>query len=213
MSLDSDFIQGLRVQYKKDSLSEKDCGSDPLKFFERWFDEAVKSRCDEPNAFTLSTIKDGRPRSRVVLFKGLWNQNLVFYTNYQSAKGEELASEASVAVNFLWLPLQRQVRIEGKVVKVPKNVSDDYFQKRPRGSQLGAVASPQSQKIQRGKLEESFFSAEKKYPKEILRPENWGGYGIAPTYYEFWQGRENRLHDRIVFENKNQVWDIFRIAP
>jgi pyridoxamine 5'-phosphate oxidase len=210
-------LQNLRVSYQLSALDINDCDEDPFKQFQFWFDQAIKSECDEPNAFVLSSISaKGMPRARVVLLKGIQNNRFVFYTNYQSSKGKELELNRNVSMTFLWLPLQRQVRIEGVVSKVEPSESDAYFQMRPRGSQLGAIASPQSQKVtSRKDLEEMFAKVEEKYrdTAQLDRPENWGGYGITPNYLEFWQGRPNRMHDRIVYDLVNSTWDKYRLAP
>ncbi len=140
-------LENLRVSYQANRLDIEDCHEDPIIQFDRWLEQAILSKCDEPNAFTLSTVYQGQPRSRVVLLKGVHEDKLLFYTNYDSAKGHELLEDAKVAMNFLWLPLQRQIRVEGSVTKTTDEQSDEYFHKRPRGSQLGAIASPQSAKV------------------------------------------------------------------
>ena len=209
-------LENLRVSYRKASLDVKDCLSDPELQFDKWLEEAIKGQCDEPNAFVLSTIDDNKPRSRVVLLKGIHSGQFVFYTNYLSSKGQELGKNPHASMNFLWLPLQRQVRIEGTIVKVSEALSDDYFQKRPRGNQLGAIASPQSQKMSsRQDLEKLFSETEKKYSsgQPLDRPAQWGGYGIKVNYFEFWQGRDNRMHDRIVYQKVGSSWEISRLAP
>lgn len=209
-------LESLRCHYMKNSLDIGDCDPNPVIQFEKWFDESLKSQCDEPNAFVLSTISQGRPRGRVVLLKGIHKGQFTFYTNYLSAKGHEIEENIFVGMTFLWLPLQRQVRIEGRATKVESVLSDDYFQKRPRGNQLGAIASPQSQKVSsRQALEELFEQAEKKLLNtEVLsRPLHWGGYSIEPDYVEFWQGRESRMHDRIVYEKSDNRWSLTRLAP
>lgn len=209
-------LESLRVSYQASSLDAKDCDSDPLIQFDQWLQQAILSKCDEPNSFILSTVKNNRPRGRVVLLKGIHNTEFVFYTNYKSAKGHEIEKNENVALTFLWLPLQRQVRIEGKVTKVSEALSDDYFGKRPRGSQIGAIASPQSTILEsRKSLEELFLRAEEKFEGEekLPRPNHWGGYGITPDYIEFWQGRPNRMHDRICYEKDLEQWKIYRLAP
>jgi pyridoxamine 5'-phosphate oxidase len=209
-------LENLRVSYSASRLDIEDCHDDPVLQFDRWLEQAISSKCNEPNAFTLSTVKSGQPRGRVVLLKGVHENDFVFYTNYDSAKGHEMAIDEKVAMTFLWLPLQRQVRIEGKVTKVSEHISDDYFHKRPRGSQIGAIASPQSARVSnRAALEKMFLDAEKKFEGvEVLpRPKNWGGYMVTPTYVEFWQGRANRMHDRIAYEKVNDQWSKFRLAP
>jgi pyridoxamine 5'-phosphate oxidase len=209
-------LENLRGTYQATRLDIDDCDPNPIMQFDKWLEEAINSRCDEPNAFILSTVKDMKPRGRVLLLKGVHENDFVFYTNYNSAKGQEISLNDNVAMTFLWLPLHRQIRIEGKISKVSKEASDEYFHKRPRGSQLGAIASPQSSKVKdRGTLEKMFHEAESKYKgQEVLpRPTHWGGYSVTPTYIEFWQGRDNRLHDRICYENVNGQWVRSRLAP
>lgn len=209
-------LENLRVSYQAASLDITDCEKDPISQFDHWLEHAIETKCDEPNAFVLSTVKDCQPRARVLLLKGVTSEQFIFYTNYDSAKGSEIKLNDKVSMTFLWLPLQRQIRIEGSVSKVDENVSDAYFHKRPRGSQLGAIASPQSKKVPDRKfLEDLFQETEKKFLNiEILpRPKNWGGYAVTPTFIEFWQGRNNRLHDRLCFEKKGNSWDLYRLAP
>ncbi len=209
-------LQNLRIRYCQSALDISDCAANPTDQMAHWLQDSMSAECDEPNAFTLSTCQDGKPRARVVLLKGLLQNKLYFYTNYQSSKGSDISSNDSVAMTFLWLPLQRQVRIEGKVNLATPQESDEYFSKRPRGSQIGAIASPQSSRVSdRGQLEKWFRDAEEKFQgQEILpRPAHWGGYIITPEYFEFWQGRDNRMHDRISYVLKNGKWEMFRLAP
>lgn len=209
-------LENLRQHYRLSSFDIKDCDADPVEQFNHWMHDSIKGKVDEPNAFVLSTVSEGRPRGRVMLLKGVHHGQFVFYTNYNSAKGHEIETNAQVALTFLWLPLQRQVRIEGKIKKVEESLSDDYFHKRPRGNQIGAIASPQSQKVAtREDLEKMFEAAGKKFPEnaELIRPAHWGGYGIVPDYFEFWQGRDNRMHDRIVYEKGGDGWKLGRLAP
>lgn len=212
----NEVLQKLRVNYQSSQLDIQDCSTLPFEQFDKWLKEAIACQCDEPNAFILSTVVGKRPRSRVLLLKGLYKNSFVFYTNYKSAKSEEIKKNDRVAMTFLWLPLQRQIRIEGVAKKIPAKMSDEYFQKRPRGSQIGAVASPQSQKVKsRDDLEEMFLRTEKKYQNEkmIPRPKGWGGYMVVPDYIEFWQGRDNRMHDRVCYELKKKNWERARLAP
>jgi pyridoxamine 5'-phosphate oxidase len=209
-------LENLRVSYQKHTLDIQDCDDDPVKQFNRWLEEAVKSECDEPNALILSTIKQNRPHARTVLLKGLHEGNFVFYTNYLSAKGDEINENPNVCLTFLWLPLHRQVRIEGVAKKVADEISDDYFQKRPRDNQLGAMASPQSKKVQsRDELERLFKETELKFSQEqeLKRPLHWGGFAVEANYFEFWQGRQSRMHDRIIYEKNNDSWEKSRLAP
>lgn len=208
-------LENLRGTYLDAKFDIDDCHADPIIQFDKWLENAVTSKCDEPNAFVLSTVLENQPRARVLLLKGIHEGHFVFYTNYDSAKGKEINLNDKVAMTFLWLPLHRQIRIEGVVSKVDPSLSDEYFHKRPRGSQLGAVASPQSQKVNsREQLEKFFHSAEEKFKnQDIPRPANWGGYGLEPTYIEFWQGRNNRMHDRICYEKSDSGWQRYRLAP
>lgn len=209
-------LENLRGNYQSSPLDIEDCDKDPIVQFDKWLEEAIMSKCDEPNAFILSTVKNNQPRARVLLLKGVHENDFVFYTNYNSDKGQEMSANEKVAMTFLWLPLQRQVRIEGTVTKVPEQMSDDYFHKRPRGSQIGAIASPQSTRVpDRATLEKLFHEVEMKYKDiELLpRPKHWGGYMVTPTFIEFWQGRANRMHDRICYEKVNGEWKRYRVAP
>lgn len=207
-------LQELRVNYKNSTLDVRDCEQNPVLQFQKWLNEAIHSRCDEPNAFTLSTVAGDQPRSRVVLLKGILEEKFIFYTNFESHKGSELAHNKKVAMNFLWLPLERQVRIEGTVAKASDEISDSYFKSRPLGSQVGAIASPQSQVISsREELEKRVKEVEEKGVESLKRPANWGGYLITPHYFEFWQGRSSRLHDRISFKLGPEGWMTQRLAP
>jgi pyridoxamine 5'-phosphate oxidase len=209
-------LENLRVSYRKADFDINICNPDPGTQFDKWFKDAVNSKCDEPNAFVLSTIENNRPRARVVLLKGIHQGKFAFYTNYNSSKGKDVIHNSNVSMTFLWLPLQRQVRIEGTIQKIDASFSDEYFQKRPRGSQIGAIASPQSEKVSsRQELEKLFYDTEVKYSgqTELERPLHWGGYLITPSYFEFWQGRENRMHDRIIYENHAGGWSLNRLAP
>ncbi len=209
-------LQNLRIRYSHSALDVSDCENNPGDQMARWVQDAISGQCDEPNAFTLSTCRDGKPRARVVLLKGMQKEKLYFYTNYKSSKGAEIGDNESVAMTFLWLPLQRQVRVEGKITFATPAESDEYFTKRPRGSQIGAIASPQSSRVNnRAELEKWFTDTEAKYrgQENLPRPPHWGGYIVTPEYFEFWQGRDNRMHDRICYEMENGKWEKFRLAP
>ncbi len=209
-------LQSLRERYCQSSLDVSDCAKNPADQMASWLQDAITGKCDEPNAFILSTCQDSKPHARVVLLKGLLQNKLYFYTNYQSAKGSEISGNASVAMTFLWLPLQRQVRIEGKISLATAQESDEYFSKRPRGSQIGAIASPQSSRVKdRSELEKWFRDTEEKFKGQdkLPRPPHWGGYTVTPEYFEFWQGRDNRMHDRISYKSVNNNWEMFRLAP
>jgi pyridoxamine-phosphate oxidase len=209
-------IADIRKEYQLKSLDESHILPDPFMQFESWLSEAIYAELYEPTAMILSTASmKGKPTSRVVLLKGLTNEGLTFFTNYESKKGKEIQENPFGSLIFFWPELERQVRIEGKIEKISKEESVKYFQSRPRGSQLGALASPQSSMIKsREELENKMRELENKYNgKDIPKPENWGGYILKPDYFEFWQGRPDRLHDRIVFEKKNGNWKIGRLAP
>lgn len=207
----------LRQEYKKHQLSEYQVLKDPIEQFHLWFYEATETGVLEPNAFTLATVGyDGTPSARVLLLKGVDNGSFVFYTNYNSHKSRDLESCPLASMVFLWLELERQVRITGSVTKVSRIESELYFHSRPRESQIGAWVSHQSTVIpSREILEKNLIDMQEKfkdYPV-IPLPEHWGGYRILPTEIEFWQGRPNRLHDRLLFTGAEGVWNIQRLAP
>lgn len=209
-------LSDLRISYTKDSFSESDLLESPFDQFEKWFSEALKSKVDEPNAMSLATISpEGNPRTRIVLVKDFSKDGLIFYTNYESAKAKGMEVNKAVSVNFVWHPLQRQINIQGFTEKVDRKVSELYFHSRPRGSQLGALVSPQSKVIASRKvLEDRLAELDAQYKNEpIPLPKNWGGIRIVPTRFEFWQGRDNRLHDRFEYILKNDQWSTQRLAP
>lgn len=208
-------IADIRQEYLLAALDEATVGKDPLAFFKKWFDDAVSSEVGEANAMTLATVdKEMQPHARIVLLKGLEQGGFVFYTNYDSDKGHQIADNPRASIVFFWKELERQVRIEGRLEKTSAVESDQYFHSRPKGSQLGAWSSPQSKKIiSRDILEEHFNEFQQKYPDNVPRPEHWGGYRLMPHKIEFWQGRGNRMHDRIVFEKLGDIWDKYRVAP
>jgi pyridoxamine 5'-phosphate oxidase len=206
----------MRSEYARTGLDEQDAGDDPLPLFSRWLDEAVAADLHEPNAMALATATpDGRPSSRIVLLKGFDARGLVFYTGYESRKGRELEANPRAAATMLWHPLQRQVRVEGAVTRVDDREADAYFASRPRGSQIGAVASPQSRPIpDRQALHDRVTEVELVFAeREVVRPPVWGGYRIAVETIEFWQGRESRLHDRLRFTSTGDGWTRERLAP
>ena len=197
-------------------LNESDVDPNPLKQFEVWYGEALASGVPEADAMTLATATtDGAPDARIVLLKSFDGRGFVFFTNYQSRKAQELAANGRACLLFYWLPLKRQVRIEGTVEKVSAAESDDYFHTRPWGSKLGAWASDQSRVItSRENLEKRFAEFESEFADNVPRPPHWGGYRLAPTAIEFWQGRDNRLHDRIRYRlQQDKSWRIERLAP
>ena len=211
-------LADLRKDYSKKQLDISDVVAHPIEQFKVWFEEAQKSKILEPNAMTLATATpDGFPSARIVLLKDLNENGFIFYTNYKSHKGKELAKNPNAALVFCWLGLERQVRIEGVIKKVDRNNSKTYFQSRPKKSQMGAWVSSQSKVIKsRGVLEENMTALEKKYQDEDVLPcpPHWGGYQLEPNLIEFWQGRRSRLHDRIQYKLlKSGKWKIQRLAP
>jgi pyridoxamine 5'-phosphate oxidase len=212
-----DHIARLREEYTRSGLKESDTDPNPLEQFRRWFDEALVSNLHEPNAMTLATATpDGHPSARIVLLRGFDERGFVFYTNYEGRKGWELETNSYAALVFYWGELERQVRVEGRVGRLSDEESDAYFAGRPRGSQLGAWASEQSRPIKdRGALEERLRALEAEYEgREVPRPPFWGGYRVEPETIEFWQGRENRLHDRLLYRRlEDGGWRRERLQP
>lgn len=210
-------IADLRRTYALESLSEQDVATDPVEQFRRWFNEALNARLYEPNAMTLATADaTGRPSARTVLLKGFDANGFVFYTNYESRKGQNLADNPQAALLFWWGELERQVRIEGRVEQVSPEESEVYFHSRPRDSQLGAWASPQSQVIvDRSVIETAMADLQATYASQttLPLPPHWGGYRVIPDHFEFWQGRESRLHDRIRYTPLADGWVLDRLAP
>jgi pyridoxamine 5'-phosphate oxidase len=211
------FLESLRSNYALSGLNETDLLETPFQQFQLWLEQAIAAELPEPNAMTLATLSEqGKPIARMVLLKGLDEKGFVFYTNYDSAKGKQLTETDSAALVFWWAGLERQVRVEGTVEKVSSTESDAYFQSRPKASQLGAWASPQSQAIEnRGILEKRLAQLEEKYATEkVPRPPHWGGFRVIPSAIEFWQGRPSRLHDRIRYElDEKGDWFYQRLAP
>lgn len=210
-------IADIRIDYQMHSLMETDVADDPFIQFNNWWDDAVKSEIDEINAMTLATASaNGIPSARIVLLKSVSHEGFVFFTNYNSNKGKELEENPNACLVFFWKELERQVRISGKVEKVAAGESDEYFNSRPEGSRIGAWASPQSSVIaSREVIEENIKKVEQQFAdKFITRPPHWGGYIVIPTVMEFWQGRANRLHDRIIYSKlQDRSWKIERLAP
>ena len=214
--MDND-LSAYRKSYEKSELLLSNVPENPLQLFQTWFYEADGSdSIDEANAMTISTLGlDGFPKSRVVLLKKYTHEGFIFYTNYNSEKGKAIAANNHVCLSFFWHAAERQIIIKGKAEKIAPNLSDGYFESRPKGSQLGAIVSNQSEVVDRIELENSLKDLEKKHENlPVERPENWGGYIIKPVEIEFWQGRPNRLHDRIRYRlQENLNWNIERLAP
>ena len=210
-------VAGLRENYTRAGLAEADVVPDPVAQFRAWFEKALAANLHEPNAMTLATATpDGRPSARVVLLKGFDERGFVFYTNYEGRKARELEANPYAALGFYWGELERQVRIEGRVNRFSEEESDAYYASRPRGSRLGAWASEQSRPVEsREVLEARLRALEKEYEgRDIPRPPFWGGYRVEPEAVEFWQGRENRLHDRLVYRRLGDGgWEIERLQP
>jgi len=211
-------IAELRREYRRAALTESDVDPDPIRQFERWLQEAIAAELPEPTAMTLATVDAaGRPDARIVLLKGADERGFVFFTNYESRKGLELAVRPATALLFHWIELERQVRIEGTASKVTADESDAYFASRPRPARLGAWASPQSRVIaDRGWLDHELALARDRFAaagEAVPRPPYWGGYRVMPEVFEFWQGRESRLHDRLRYRRNAALWRIERLAP
>ena len=209
-------IASIRKDYQLRSLSESDVHANPVLQFSQWWDEALNSTIDEVNAMTLSTITGaGRPSARIVLLKGFDENGFVFYTNYESDKAQQLDANPYASLVFFWKELERQVRIEGRCERVSPQESDDYYNSRPLGSKLGAWASPQSKVIESREILDKKAAAllEEYASGEVPRPSHWGGYRVVAETIEFWQGRSNRLHDRIKYSDQDGAWKIERLAP
>lgn len=214
--LDPERLASLRTEYAEGGLDEADAGDDPLALFSQWFDEVADAGVPEPNAMALATATpDAVPSVRTVLLKGIDERGLTFYTHYTSRKGAELEANPRAAVTMLWHPLQRQVRVEGRVEHVDADESDAYFASRPRGAQVGAVASEQSRVVpDRDALQAAVDAVEAETgDADVARPPTWGGYRIVPTSFEFWQGRPDRVHDRLLFTRTGDEWVRVRLQP
>ncbi len=217
MKVNNQTIAALREDYRAKTLEIEDIHANPFSQFKEWFQEALDSSIKEANAMTIATVDaEGKPSARIVLLKGFDENGLIFYTNYESKKGQDLAANPNIAAVFLWKDLERQIRIEGIAKKITKAASLKYFQSRPKGSQIGAWASPQSQVIpDRSILENNVKTLKEQYKNvdNLPIPNHWGGYIIQPTMIEFWQGRSSRLHDRICYKKEGKNWAIERLAP
>jgi pyridoxamine 5'-phosphate oxidase len=211
-----DHIKGLRKDYSKNELHEHEVTEDPFLQFQNWFSMALQAQLPDANAFNLATVANGKPSSRIVLLRNFDKDGFVFYTNYESKKGQELIANPFTAMNFFWPELEKQIRIEGIAAKVSEAQSEAYFQSRPRESQIGAWSSPQSRELQsKAQLADLVLNFSEKFKNEtIQKPPFWGGFCIVPTQFEFWQGRPGRLHDRLVYTNDGTgKWSITRLAP
>ncbi|PXX43187.1 pyridoxamine 5'-phosphate oxidase [Undibacterium pigrum] len=209
-------VADIRTDYKKASLAEADVTSDPFSQFANWFDQALKADVAEPNAMSLSTVNaEGKPSSRIVLIKEFDQRGFSWFTNYDSAKGQDLDSNPHAALLFFWTALERQVRIEGRIEKLSDAENDTYFNSRPLGSRQSALASQQSQPIaDREALEQKLTAVVAEFGEHPPRPAHWGGYRLLPERVEFWQGRSSRLHDRIIYtRDDNGTWKISRLQP
>ncbi len=211
-------LEDIRQSYEKSSLEEDNLLSDPIAMAQKWFSEAIESPdVLEPNTFTLATVNsDGQPSARTLLIKGIEPEGFLFYTNYRSRKGKELNLNPKAAILFFWQGLERQIRIEGTITKLDTAKSKAYFQSRPRESQVGAWASPQSEVIpDRSTLDDRIeeIGGIYKDSKVLPKPPHWGGYVLTPHYFEFWQGRANRMHDRLTYSKNGETWEINRLAP
>lgn len=217
MKIQQQALENLREDYRSSTLMEAEVATHPIQQFTKWFQEALNAAIKEPNAMLLGTINNNlQPSIRTVLLKGFNEDGFIFYTNYTSQKGQDIAANPQVALTFLWLDLQRQIRIEGRAEKLSYEDSQRYFQSRPKGSQIGAWASPQSQVIpNRSILENKVRNLEQQYhnAEKLPCPTHWGGYLVRPEKIEFWQGRSSRLHDRILYSLDGDDWKIERLAP
>ena len=207
-------IKDLRTDYQKSELNVKDLTEEPITLFQQWLSQAI-TYSNDANAFVLSTVNSNCvPSSRVLLLRDATEKGFSFFTNYSSRKSQEIEVNPNVCMNFFWPEMERQVRINGSISRLSEQESDDYFNSRPYESRIGAWCSPQSQVIEsREVLENKIQELKKKYPNEVPRPENWGGYTIVPNEIEFWQGRASRLHDRFLYNKEGKNWTINRLAP
>ena len=212
----SNYLNQIRHEFTSQALNEDAAGDNPIELYAKWLEEAVGSQILDPKAMVISTVSlDGKPSSRVVYNRGLTETGFKFYTNYHSRKGLDLVKNPNISVNVFWSEMERQIRMEGTVTKLTDEESDSYFKARPRDSQIGAWASAQSELVKdRSELQNLVADFTTKFKgQDVPRPQHWGGYFIEATYFEFWQGRPARLHDRIIFEKDGLSWKKYRVAP
>lgn len=212
---DPQILSALRREYGDAGLDVPDLEPDPMTMFQRWLEDSIEAPLHEPNAMVLSTVAEGQPSSRMVLLKAADQRGFVFYTNYESRKGEEIDANPRASLLFPWHDLQRQVRVEGRVEQVSEAESEAYFASRPRPSQIGAWASPQSKEVgSRAELDALETDVEQRFPDgDVPLPPHWGGYRVVPEVVEFWQGRKGRMHDRMVYRHAGEGWQVVRLAP
>lgn len=213
MKITDKILKEIRLEYGSRQLTRNDLKKEPIETFQDWFNDALISKVKEPNAMVLATLKNNSPKARYVLFKGIINDSIIFFSNYDSKKGKEIEKNNFVSLVFYWREIHRQIRIEGKIKKTSKNISDDYFNSRTDGAKISAISSPQSKIIKNREILEKRIQKIKVENSKLKRPDFWGGYIVKPSVWEFWQGRDNRSHDRFVFQEKNGNWEIFRLAP
>lgn len=207
-------LNDIRTDYVKKKLSKEIVSEEPGEFFEKWLKEAIDAKVIEPTAMNISTVSgEGKPSSRIVLLKDFSDAKIYFYTNYNSRKGQELLSNPNCAINFFWPELERQVRIEGQAIKADEKISEDYFNSRPEESRISAIISPQSSIVKNREYLEELKENFIREGNKLTRPGNWGGFVVIPEYFEFWQGRPGRLHDRICYSKNGDNWEINRLAP
>ncbi|MGX2955906.1 pyridoxamine 5'-phosphate oxidase [Ursidibacter arcticus] len=207
-------LHAIREDYSKQALSQAQCADNPLTQFQQWLTEAINAKVNEPTAMNVATVQDNKPSSRMVLLKELTEQGFIFFTNYQSRKGQQISQNENVALTFFWPELERQVRIEGIISQIAAEESDAYFQTRPYTSKIGAWASYQSQPLKsKQELLARAATLALKHPLSVPRPPHWGGYLVIPNYVEFWQGRPSRLHDRICYQLQHNQWHKSRLSP
>jgi pyridoxamine 5'-phosphate oxidase len=211
----TDSIADRRLNYDRDTLDEGRAAADPFAQFGAWLEHALAANLKEPNAMTVATADaSGRPSARIVLLRGWDERGFVFFTNYESRKGEEIAQNPYASLLFYWDVLEREVRIDGRIERLSATESDAYFARRPRGHRLSAWASPQSRVVtDRASLDAAMADVEARFPDDVPRPPHWGGYCVIPSAIEFWQGRRNRVHDRLVYRRQRDAWSRVRLAP